>query len=622
MSLRQFASRPALQHIALALLLSGAAAYGQYGVSPSVTGMFFNDLRYRATENAADTGAVNGDYVYDYSQGAYVGPDGAAATTDGVSAGASQGNPLMAAGNGYTNFSQRQAGDYTQYSGPYSASSGFFAPPFTSDPYLGGKRNLRIGGVNLGFGLSAFSEYNSNVTRSGTNPVSDVIVGSYLNISANYQLTRRNNLTLSTVVGFDRLIDHPEAGPYGNNGFLLNVLPGSTLALDGKIGPVYVVVYDRVSVRPATNNDFVLSDAQIFGVVQNDIGLAAQWDINSSLSLALNYMHSDAIALEDSADIYSRSTDSVHATLAWSPDGTWTLGAEGGTTWVRYPESFNNGGLLANIGAFFSMPVGKSTQFRVAGGYQDFSFDRVSGVSTQTDLNRANDELAAANAALSAAESAQALVTTDDPTTPENEVDIAADAVLAAQERVTAAQTTQAATSNSFNSSNQDNSDLSDYYFNAVVTNRLSSRVIQALSFGHESALNTTSNYITADYVSYGLGIVAWRGARLNIAGYFESSEESGGRLQEEIEQKGVDVYLSHQVNSKLRLGLGYHHGLVDSNLANRSYTQNVINVDATYALSRKMSVQLGYRFFTTSADVAEFNFDQHRVMMSVNYNF
>jgi hypothetical protein len=119
MSLRQSASRPALQHIALALLLTGAAAYGQYGVSPSVTGMFFNDLRYRATENSADTGAVNGDYVYDYSQGAYVGPDGAAATNDGVSAGANQGNPLMAAGNGYTNFSQRQAGDYTQYSGPY-----------------------------------------------------------------------------------------------------------------------------------------------------------------------------------------------------------------------------------------------------------------------------------------------------------------------------------------------------------------------------------------------------------------------------------------------------------------------------------------------------------------------
>ena len=71
-------------------------------------------------------------------------------------------------GTGNVIYSQRQAGDYTQYSGPYPSTSTFFAPAYTSDPYLGGKRNLKVGPVNLGFGLTSMFEYNDNVNRSGT----------------------------------------------------------------------------------------------------------------------------------------------------------------------------------------------------------------------------------------------------------------------------------------------------------------------------------------------------------------------------------------------------------------------------------------------------------------------
>jgi hypothetical protein len=623
MSLRANVSpaRPTLQRLALAAILCGSTAYAQYGVSPSVTGMFFNDLRARSTENQAQAGTVTGDYTYDYEQGAYVGPDGAPAT--GVDGSAGQGNPLMSTGNGYTYFSQRGAGDYTRYASPYAATSGFFAPAYVSDPLLGGKRNLKLGGANIGFGLSTLTEYNSNVNRSGTNPQSDMIVGGYLNISANYQLTKRNNLTLSTVVGFEQMLENPELSPYGNNGTVLNVLPGTTLAVDGKIGPFYVVIYDRVSVRPAAANDFVLSNSQIFGVVQNDLGMASMWDINSSLSLALNYMHSDAVALEDSAEIFSRTTDSIHATLSWSPRSTWSLGVEGGYTWLRYPEEFNNGGTLGNLGVFYSTPVGESTALRVAAGYQSFSFDRVgSQFATQSQLNAANARKSKADQNLANARETAAN-TVDDPLTPDiDEAEEAALAVTRAEEEATGAATAATASQNSFNGSNQDNSDLSDFYYNAVITNRLSASVIQALSFGREAALNTTSNYITADYVSYGLGFVGWKGARFNLAGYYESAEESGGRLAENTEQYGFDAYVTHQISARLRMGAGFHYGIVDSNLSDRSYTQNVWNVDATYALTRKMTMQLGYRYFITNADTPEFDFEQHRVLLSLNYNF
>ncbi|MEQ1935871.1 MAG: hypothetical protein ABL962_18595, partial [Fimbriimonadaceae bacterium] len=183
-------------------------------------------------------------------------------------------------------------------------------------------------------------------------------------------------------------------------------------------------------------------------------------------------------------------------------------------------------------------------------------------------------------------------------------------------------QATQQAETSEFNSNNRDNSDLSDFYYNVTLTNQLNARISQSLSFGHESALNTTSNYITADYVSYGIGIIAWRGSRLSLSGYYEDAEESGGVEKEDLVQKGLDAYLSHQLSSRVRLGVGYHFGVTESSLPNRDYRQNAFNVDLNFALTRKLTVALGYRFWTTDADDDNSDFEQNRAIMQVNYNF
>ena len=527
--------------------MSSGGLYAQYGVSPSQTGSFFDDLRGRAGSKNEQTSSRQGG-EYDFSQGSYQTDGGQGSVMEDAS------RQIGQSYNGMGNliYSNRQAGDYTQYSGPYPASSTFFAPPFTSDPLLGGKRNLKVGPVNLGFGLTSMVEYNDNITRSGTDPVSDMIGSAYLNISANYPLTEKTSLSLSTSIGFDHYFDHPELSPYGGD-FVLNVLPGSTIAIDGKIGPVYVVLYDRISVRPAIQNYNSLSNQNVFGVFQNDAGLGANWAINSKLNLSLNYVHSDAMAMEDADKIYDRTTDTVQTSLAWSPTGTWTTGFEGGYTWLSYPEHYNNDGTMENAGLFFAMPLGKSTSMRISGGYQNFAFDAPDASVT----NRTNDT-----------------------------------------------------------------SDLSDYYYNVTLSNRLSARISQALNFGHEASLNTTSNFIAADYVSYGVGIIAWSGSRLSLSGYYENAKDSGGVLAEDIEQWGLDAYLSHQLTSRLRFGVGYHFGVSDSNQVDRGYTQQAFNVDLNYLMSRKLNVGLGYRHFMTDGDTQDFTFDQNRVILSANYNF
>ena len=51
--------------------------------------------------------------------------------------------------------------------------------------------------------------------------------------------------------------------------FDVQVLPGSSLAFDIKAGPVVFVLYDRMSVRPASNDQFALDNRDVFGVFQN-----------------------------------------------------------------------------------------------------------------------------------------------------------------------------------------------------------------------------------------------------------------------------------------------------------------------------------------------------------------
>jgi len=555
----------------LAVLVSAAPkVFAQYGISPSQTGLFFDDLRGRAASKTgqnspnAESGIRDAEGSYNYTAEGYSGTTsssgGSTEDAGSIMQNATEQIGRPRAATGYSMYSLRQAGDYTQYSGPYPTATTFFAPPFTSDSQLAGHRNLQYGPLSMGFGVSNLLEYDDNIMRSHSNPQGAAIESLYLNVSANYQVTETSALQLSTAVGFDHYFEHPEASPYGKN-FMINVLPGSSISFDGKIGDAYVVVYDRISVRPATPTNFALNSTNVFGMFQNDAGLAAEYPINSELNLSVNLMRSDSMALEKVDNIFDRSVDSLHTSLAWRPDGVSTMGIEGGYSWIDYPNGFNSNGTSGSGGVFYTTPLGQATSVRVATGMQDFQFDKRPLGSVRVDSNNL--------------------------TTP---------------------------------------------YYNVTISNRLSSRISQALNFGYEAALNTTSNYTTANYVSYGVGIIGWEGSRLSISTYYENASESGGvpgnvatfngTEKQDLEQYGVDLYLTHQLTSRVRLGVGYHYGIANSNLINGDYNQQSYSFDVNYSLTRKLSASLGYRYFVTDAQLALASFNQNRYIMAMNYNF
>jgi hypothetical protein len=247
-----------------------SSVLAQYGAAPSQTGMFFDDLRMRQAQERAATqsGTRDGDVTYDFDSGVY--RDGGRDSQMGqrnadFESAREIARPAVRSGS--TAFAARSVGDYTNYSGQYTAPTGFFAPTYTSDPFLNGRRNLKLGGLNVGFGFFQGMEYNDNVNRSGVDPIADVISTTLVNIDANYQITPNNRLSLTTAIGFDRFWDNPELSPFGGDGLVLNVLPGSTVAFDIKAGPVFITAYNRFSVRPAARNDFAIAQNQMFGVV-------------------------------------------------------------------------------------------------------------------------------------------------------------------------------------------------------------------------------------------------------------------------------------------------------------------------------------------------------------------
>lgn len=535
-------------------------ASAQFGVSPSSTSNFFNDFRNRARQMRQTTQAArSGDVVYDYEKGAYISQEdqeGYQGLQQLLRSDREISQPSVRSGS--SAFAARSVGDYTSYSGQYSQALSYFAPTYTADPFMTGKRNMKLGPVNIGLGLYQGFEYNSNIRRTAI-PVSDFISSTLLNISANYRVTQNNVLSLTAGLGVDHYFSHPELAAYGNGSYLFNVLPGSTLAFDIKAGPVYITIYDRMSVRPALNNAFIgTTNNNSFGVFQNDAGIAANWQINSAWALAANYTYTISEALGSNNSQFSRTMNSFHASLTYSPTATWILGTEGGVSFLDYMQPTLNDATLFNWGAFVSVPIGRTTVFKASGGLQVFNFT---------------------------APTVFAPIGPGDP------------------------------------------NDLNGYYYNFSITNQLNARFSHTLTIGHESAINLASNFVTADFINYGLSMIAWKGGRFSLSGYFERSTPSFinaafGGTASNLTQFGLDFYYTHQLTSKLRMGAGYHFGRADYGLPGRDLDQHGFSFDINYALTAKAGLNAGYRYFLT--DTRGFNNDstQTRIILGLNYNF
>lgn len=128
-----------------------------------------------------------------------------------------------------------------------------------------------------------------------------------------------------------------------------------------------------------------------------------------------------------------------------------------------------------------------------------------------------------------------------------------------------------------------DDTELSSFYWNFTINNRINAYLSQNLTAGRENDLGLTSNYLEVNYVRYNIG---WRASsNITIGGdlFFEDDQESGGLLDEHLNRYGGDISVGYQFNLQLSAAAHYAYIQKDSDVSFRDYYQNRVGLDVFY---------------------------------------
>jgi len=134
------------------------------------------------------------------------------------------------------------------------------------------------------------------------------------------------------------------------------------------------------------------------------------------------------------------------------------------------------------------------------------------------------------------------------------------------------------------NGSVGDQSDLSDYYANVLISHRINATIKQTLSAGHESQLGVNSNYIVLNYIRHTVSWNIIRNTLLSTEFFYEDADESGGFIGEHLHRYGGAPTVGYQLTPHVTRGLRYQYTHKDSDVAVRDYKQNRVSVDGTYS--------------------------------------
>jgi hypothetical protein len=356
--------------------------------------------------------------------------------------------------------------------------------------------------------------------------------------------------------------------------------PGSSLTYDVKIGDVTISLYNRFSARP----DAVLNTQGLFpGLVlspffatrQNDLGAAVTWQMQTDLSLTLNYnWASSSPVRSEMGEFGERDIHSVLASLSWDVCKAARLGIDGGYAWTAYKSDFDADGEQWHVGLFAEVSLPFEHRLRLDAGVQGMSFEALSD--------------------------AQFFVNPFNPFNPSQLL-----------------------------TNTGDNSDLSlTPFYTLTLSGRLSENVVHELSAGYEANLALMSNYVQAHFVNYGIQAALWRGASLGVSGHFEMAEDSGGVFAGDTCSYGGVARLQ-QTFGKLILSASY--GFTHFETDSQSQTllrvwgttdQHAMGLTAAWQLCPKSSLYLGWQHISTALERTDETAEQSRAMVGMRVVF
>jgi len=132
-------------------------------------------------------------------------------------------------------------------------------------------------------------------------------------------------------------------------------------------------------------------------------------------------------------------------------------------------------------------------------------------------------------------------------------------------------------------------SDLNSWYADLNITHQVTDAIGYTLDAGHEVQTGIQSDAIEDWYVRPGIRWDIIKNVNLNTSISYEHGNQGegnvAGNLTETFDWLGASVGVSYSIIKKLSLGLNYRLTLRSSNIANDEYTQNFVGLTLTYQI-------------------------------------
>ncbi len=235
-------------------------------------------------------------------------------------------------------------------------------------PQLYRDYNFKAGPVYFDIKGRLAVTYDSNITRIPENPIDDIIFYPSINVSAMWEYSMVNSLTLNVGIGYEKFLENSQLD--SNRGFL-SLTPDSELAFSVSAGNLSLQVFDGFGyLTDATNTVGIgpggesIPSAGRYGRFINRFGVRGAYPLNI-VDLRFEAARMDEIPDDDERFNFRRHHEYIFRVSA-ERDFAANMNGGLGVTFsdTNYAESINNNGQSFSVGPFLNWSISKYMVFQ------------------------------------------------------------------------------------------------------------------------------------------------------------------------------------------------------------------------------------------------------------------
>lgn len=241
--------------------------------------------------------------------------------------------------------------------------------------------NLILGPIRFRLSATVGVEYNDNINYADVGAQTDWIFTPNVTINAIWPVTQLNTLRLDLGLAYAFYVDHSNDDTRG-----ILIAPNSQVAFDIFVGDFRINIHDRMLAQQDPIAEPALSNVANYGRFENTAGISVLWDLNKIL-VTIGYDHYTFVSTTSAFDFLNRNAEELSGTAAYLITPTIKVGVEANGVFNYYSQHVLNDSTDFSVGGFAETELTNNIKLRVAGGYQEISFDHNGSVGDVNDLS-------------------------------------------------------------------------------------------------------------------------------------------------------------------------------------------------------------------------------------------